>query len=1610
MTEQALRIQEKFSVFVNSPDYGGPTDIFSRTELIKVKKNSESLNTSKKADLISGELEKLDKIEKQLEVEIAKIRDKDQTSNNTQGKPFKNRFPYGECDYDSKPQKLDSISLTSPLIMDESSRDFSRLCQTLFPDIYGEIGNESKLLMDFFGSMADYPYIDPRSQGLLSIANLYQLFQEFYMTYDSKDKIDQTAFFRRFLEISSLNTDTRNKNISNTISGFKDEINDIYGFDPALWWNTDDKGFFQKNFGNRKNAFGDKVLSDSYGAFFEAPVLCEIIDAQNRSGAFTFSQSREVDVKNTGIYDSQPRKKYILSNDSRVFCLLLQKYSEGGRESEILDKYKISDLRTNSDSYNKLRLLYNVPNIDFKAYSAAGYNITTNPKNNYFNYVEKTNNYFNGLDISTQQKGGRKKNTKGGTMQNLYDISGIPNLLANRVGKPFNPALFVESLKKYQSEKLRFSDTVLQGLLKKIKDETFLPLILDNANKNYGTEKLTYEELRHLFLWSSVYTTYKKLLAHFFKNIYACYSHYNTLIEPFYKNKSFDKKNQLVPLFFTMKSNIDNLLIEIKRTIALLEKNLIVKGADTNVKNLFAGFDVMNPGGANTSGKQLFPSIIEDKFFKDYCLMALIPDHFKSFIQLFCLKFGIKFGGIPIVLSEYIDFIKNLPVCFQFFLQYRIITSRNLKDQLTLFKKEIKEQQSPAEIKVIMADVDKEIDRIFRETQNLNIPNLMDKYRKYIEFMISFGMNNFITILKKLIRNLNIKGTGQFKNKSESLDSLKNSQLIGMFKQEIYYFMQKLRDRGDLPENLYLFIFGKLFNFIYRLDFLINSKKEISGSSFKELVESIGIKLDWTSYDIKNWAQATTKILTTPEFQKTVKTRWLGLKSVSNTSNAAKTELSNIYYNPAIYTPQFWGEIESKFLSENSNKKLLILAVEIGKLGKNVYLINPFEVAQSHEPKPVIKNNITTIEEVDNNGVVQKEFYGANQIIELKNFSIFKGDIQTDFKKKFATKFAKGLRKDEIGHAFAEYFKIRKNKGDRGFRQTDLMKRLLADELDRYVDGNNKRTTKLQTCFLMGYDKKQLQAILQKNVLNLPKNKRFATNTTSYDDYQLYLIKSDELQHIQRFRLWLWKLLMSKPWFFNKEYMNPGQIPLSDFSHLQVPFEKLFIKTGEFGLSSYLLEYFKEITKTMKDKYNTSKNKNANLKSLLKFVPMTGITQLELAKVNTLPELKVDTSKEVNNIKPQQFANAATGVSGASSVVSSSASFGTGIGSNPFAPTLTQSSSTFGTGSNPFLLASARASPAFGASSTFGASPASRATGFALPPRQNTSMLHRSLESLDDYQCQNIDKSPLYNLIKDKYPNITLDIGTIGKDKMKCCLIIFKHNPFKIWIHYSADKKSFLYWYNFEKDDVIAIQQQTNQSSYISTDQSVVINDRGIMYGNTTMKFNNEEFMFISERKNNSVAVSRVAPSQANIQRAIETPFYRDWVNFVIQNHNNSKYLIKGPIVSNENDSINLLKFFNKEGNVLVRIYYDLNTSLNYIWFKDTIGTLKEGVIKETSNRPQKYYAEWSPTGRSATSIRFDFNKIYSNLMSYKLNDIIYNLQYDETNGGYYFSVYGTTV
>jgi uncharacterized protein YjfI (DUF2170 family) len=124
----------------------------------------------------------------------------------------------------------------------------------------------------------------------------------------------------------------------------------------------------------------------------------------------------------------------------------------------------------------------------------------------------------------------------------------------------------------------------------------------------------------------------------------------------------------------------------------------------------------------------------------------------------------------------------------------------------------------------------------------------------------------------------------------------------------------------------------------------------------------------------------------------------------------------------------------------------------------------------------------------------------------------------------------------------------------------------------------------------------------------MQKGQRFASDAKSYDDWQLYLIQSKDYSSIESFRMWAFNLLMSKPWVFNKETMS-GEvaIPISNFSKMQVPFKNFFVKVGDFGISSVLLDFYKLITE------EAMKN-STNIKEKKIFIPQVDLSELELPR------------------------------------------------------------------------------------------------------------------------------------------------------------------------------------------------------------------------------------------------------------------------------------------------------------------------------------------------------------------------------------------------------------
>ena len=1264
MSVQSSSLIDNFADFLYTAQPGIITDLYADTKRVLIQQKLDGTSNEKTiADAIDANIKKSEDIGEQIKGMIYDIDFQTSEIEKNKKPMIRNRFPYGETvittdGADGTDDKLDSILDTKIDQLNVSGAAFARLCKTLLPKDYKE--GDTDVLRDIFGSIADYPIIDKRSNGMMSIQHLFMLFDEFYMNYNTSQSgsnkkfrddgkgIDKQKFFNRFLEISSLQIE--NKEPFND-KYFKTDIDDIYEFNPDLWYADFNIEEFNKMF----NEKGKDYMTDSYGGFFKAPALYEMQSVPIPSrilGRTGFGAAPMHTIPGTEITDfDENTGMYVLRADAvlskeKVFCLLFQETKNMGN---ILNNYKFpikTQVDLNLPSQQVLVFLYNSTSTAYNRIDNAGPNLGSNFS------INRNSQYITGGvlidDRLPQQSAGGKKKLKGGNLLNLFEDPN-PTIQAKRTPKKFNPVIFEKSIRRFQREndKYIFADTY-----EKIFFTQNLPIFYHDLKQESGTEKILYKELRYIFHWSSIYTTYKKLLIHFFTNISACYNFYsNVIVQKELKNSKNINKLELLK----MPEYIEKLHFNIDKIKQKLNINLLEIGKPTNFRNLFVGFDIMNQGGINVStGKQMPPTFTEDKFFKEYFLLAISPNDFKNFLQLFCLKHNIAFGGIPITLSTE-GFNKNIKKCFIFFLRYRFLGNKNLIELLELYKRQ-EEQKVPEEkIERISTIVTEKFVKITEQASSFP-PQSMNQYKIIIMQTIAFGIKSYITILKDMFSNLSStsKSTSTSrtvsKKKNSSIDSIENMGKVGEFKLSIYKFIQQLKKAG-YDQNLYLFLYGQLFQFIYRIDELINAKISMTPEQFKEIFANFGIDINMSDDDIKTKSKEITEILTDKDKSLKLKERFFGLlkTKVEKLKNNAK-KLITTSYDPEALKAQWWVTIEKKFLRVSGNKKLFVLAIEpkinAGKFSRlNVWLIDVFATAQS-STKPTVRNmGIKTIEEVDKNGVVIKEYYGDNNLIMLnpwmRTMREFKGDFQKWFTKDptwgkeitgkkrtwlrnfFQSKNkSKRLQKSQIGSLFAEYLGIRKQKDDSGgFKNSEIIMRLIQGKLDSYVQNNNNKSNKIKPAILMGYNEDQLIRILIKHIEAMRRDNRFARDTDSYNDWQLYIIQEKDYSSVESFRMWAFNLLMSKPWVFNEEnFKNKYSIPISNFRKMQVPFKKFFTKIGNFGVSADLLEFFKLITDEKFKEIRTSNNNKKNWVAMLKenknFITQTELSELEMPKEN----------------------------------------------------------------------------------------------------------------------------------------------------------------------------------------------------------------------------------------------------------------------------------------------------------------------------------------------------------------------------------------------------------
>ena len=264
-------LDEKFLDFCKSETsetFGGVNDTFSIEQIKEFKSDLQSVKQDKQGDFIIDEIENVKRIEKDIRdmrENFEKISDK----NNSPKDIINNSFPLGNNDEKNK-QSIENTTLEQ---LTKSEEKFIELSKSLFPDIFKD-ANTSEL-ESIFGTIIDYPTIDPSSFGLMSIEGLQKLFIE---NYHNK-KIDKKDFFDKFLNNLSINKnelDASEYQIkTNDCKDINDEIKHYY-FNSKLWYEGTDKSFEDY---------------DSYGIFIKNPS-----DLSQKFVFYKFSETKKNEI------------------------------------------------------------------------------------------------------------------------------------------------------------------------------------------------------------------------------------------------------------------------------------------------------------------------------------------------------------------------------------------------------------------------------------------------------------------------------------------------------------------------------------------------------------------------------------------------------------------------------------------------------------------------------------------------------------------------------------------------------------------------------------------------------------------------------------------------------------------------------------------------------------------------------------------------------------------------------------------------------------------------------------------------------------------------------------------------------------------------------------------------------------------------------------------------------------------------------------------------------------------------------------------------------------------------------------------------------------------
>jgi hypothetical protein len=1079
---------------------------------------------------------------------------------NQSNKIFDNLLPYGSNDHVS-----DFLTVTSA---NTSSEKFAELGTKLFPDTF----NKERLKHGFM-SLFLFPTINTESFGLHDVELLRTLFQDLFINSLTSSNITIAEFIRNYFKaenIFKINIDKIGKLIPNIKDHDKKVFsdNEFFKFDCKLWYESFDEKMSNSNKSKIAVVLDKPNSSDSYGQFVSLPDLKE--GKPNILGTYHRGQRT---------YD------FTLLPNMRKRCFVIPKISiERGTEVEL---FKEATNLANTSDYSKnlgFLLFYNFIKYSSQPDIVVKEDSTTKGKTISSTYALYTDNF------SIMEGGSKKNKMIGGSHTDLFDKKSEPFLLLKRDKYVYDKNNFYECLQKlrktYKLSDFKKQIKSFQDIIDQVKNKSapiLFPVVYSQGNNlKLGTFELTYEQLRLIFHFSYVYTTFIKLLLFFFRNLIKIYQTFVMYFESEIKtgNKSKPLYEQRIQFYEENIKKFSILISEIAKLIQILE--LTISCGEDQTNNFF-GFNTtfykkfIKSGDSQNKINQakkmqtnFIDSIIELLFEGIIHTPSNTPgsdpdisinsNQFMKLLQKLSGIFPINFGGVPLI-----DLPKtqnSFLVSYSYFIKFRYVCQRNFTQFKKFYNIAEKQKLTNQEIKNITNDVNREVQKII----NNKSPSLKDKCKKIFKNVLEIFMQTLADMAPKTqsatssqptVHN-NTSGEKDLSKKltefkvyiaaiEKSLDTLIIAESKAAMKRGERLFVD--------PTTLFLFMMGRFNHFIYLLEYC-----QLKPTLPIELSKYFRIEDLETVY-------------------KTFENLFFNTKPQYPTS--LKDILSNnreFTQNPLASNPQWWAEKEQEFKkTHGESSRLFMLCIRKNAIGSDLVLVDPFSCSLTPSGEKILQKKFLDLSYTYNkNGkgkkIVDMRYSPSNNAIinltpslrtirqlwsRAKSKNIKEG---TKPSPSISANFFTQVNK--IPNSVSTNNKTRNNPITTMKNVMRLLRGLLKDEFGRNI----------KPVILQGRNQRQLLEIIARNMLH-------QKNDNKDNEYQLIQFSSSDFENSDNFRMTLSKVLFSPPQtcFDERSALDHNlftqiyQKPVSSKTFLNK------IRLGDFGLGGLVKDFFSAI-------------------------------------------------------------------------------------------------------------------------------------------------------------------------------------------------------------------------------------------------------------------------------------------------------------------------------------------------------------------------------------------------------------------------------------------------